>query len=113
MVQISTSKKGAAIGTVFVPTYASLIMGYEISCGISYGISYSIIHQNSNLTSKYFGNNYFRFLDDCQVLLRANLLKPDDLYSLLNEIKNNMQVAMENYALCTKIWITLKTNQMA
>ena len=110
MVQISTSKKGAAIGTVFAPTYASLIMGYGINCGISYGISYSIIHQNSNLTSKYFGNNYFRFSDDCQVLLRV---KPDDLYSLLNEIKNNFQVAMENYVLCTKFWITLKTKQMA
>ena len=30
-------------------------------------------------------------LDDCQILLKVNLIKPDHLLSILNQINNNIQ----------------------
>ena len=63
--------KGTAMGTIFAPTYANLTKGYhEIKV-------YSIIRQTYGLASKYCENSWFRFLDDCQMLLKANLIKPD------------------------------------
>ena len=57
---------------------ANLTMGYhEIKV-------YSIIHQNS----------CFRFLEDCQILLKVNLIKPDHLLSILNQT-NNIQFTMK------------------
>ena len=53
---------------------------------------YSIIRQSYALASKYFENSWFRFLDD---LLKVNLIKPDDLLSILNQINNNIQFTME------------------
>ena len=54
---------GTAMGTIFAPTYANLTMGYhEIKV-------YSIIRQSYTLASKHFKNSWFRFLDDCQILL--------------------------------------------
>ena len=55
--------KGTAMGTIFAPTYANLTMGYhEIKV-------YSVIRQSYALASKHFKNSWFRFLDDCQILL--------------------------------------------
>ena len=65
--------KGTAMGTIFAPTYANLTMGYhEIE-------AYSIIHQRYALASKHFENSWFRYLDDCQILLKVNLIKSDHL----------------------------------
>ena len=55
---------------------------------------YSIIHQSFALASKHFENSWFRFLDDCQILLKVIVTKPDDLL-LLNQISNNIQFSVE------------------
>ena len=81
--------KGTAMGTIFAPTYANLTMGYyEIKV-------YSIISQSYTLASKHFQNSWFRYLDDCQILLKVNLIKPEHLLSILNQINNNIQFTME------------------
>ena len=77
------------MGTIFTPTYANLTMGYhEIKV-------YSIIRQSYALASKHFENSWFRYLNDCQILLKVNLIKPDQLLSILNQINNNIQFTME------------------
>ena len=56
---------------------------------------YSIIHQSYNLASKHFEKSWFRLLEDCQILLKVNVIKPDHLLLLLNQINNNIQLTME------------------
>ena len=56
---------------------------------------YSIICQSYALASKYFENSWFRFLDNCQILLKSNLIKTDQLLSILNQINNNIQFILE------------------
>ena len=78
------------MGTIFAPTYANLTMRYhKIKL-------FSIIRQSYALASKYFENYWFRFLDDCQILLKVNSLKPNHLLSTLNQINNNIQYTMGN-----------------
>ena len=77
------------MGTIFAPTYANLTMGYhKVKV-------YSITSQSYTLVSKYFQNFWFRYLDDCQILLKVNLIKPEHLLSILNQINNNIQFTME------------------
>ena len=77
------------MGTIFAPTYASLTMEYhKIKV-------YSSIRQNLALASKHFKNPCFRYLDDCQILLKINSIKPDHLLSILNQINNSIQLTME------------------
>ena len=81
--------KGKAMGTIFAPTYANLTMGYhEIKV-------YSIIRQSHALASKHFENSLYRYLGDCQILLKVNLIKPEHLLSILNQINDNIQFIME------------------
>ena len=81
--------KGTAMGTIFAPTYANLTMAYyEIKV-------YSIIHLTCALARKYFQYSWFRFLDDTQISLKVNLIKPDHLLSILNQTNNNIQFTME------------------
>ena len=81
--------KGTAMGTTFAPTYANLTMGYhEIKV-------YFIIRQSHVLASKHFENSLYRYLGDCQILLKVNLIKPEHLLSILNQINNNIQFTME------------------
>ena len=82
--------KGTAMGTVFAPTYANLTMAYhEIQV-------YSIIKNPYNLVvSKFFEENWFRFLDDCEILLNTKLIKPNDLMPILNQLNPNLQFTME------------------
>ena len=81
--------KGTAMGRISAPTYANSTMGYhEVKV-------YSIICQGYALASKHFEISWFRFLDDCQILLKVNLIKPDHLHSILNQINNNIQFTME------------------
>ena len=56
---------------------------------------YSIIRQSHALASKYFENSLFRYLKDCQMLLKVNLIKPGHLLSILNQIISNIQFTME------------------
>ena len=55
---------------------------------------YVIIRQSYALVSGRFDNSRFRYLDDCQILLKVNLIKPERLLSTLNQI-NNIQLTME------------------
>ena len=54
---------------------------------------YSFIRQSYALNSKYFENSCFTFLDGCQI--KVNLIKPDNLFSILNQINNNNQFTRE------------------
>ena len=47
------------------------------------------------LASKNFENSWYRYLDDCQVLLKVNLIKPEHLLSILNQINDNIQFIIE------------------
>ena len=78
------------MGTVFAPTYANVTMVYhEIKL-------YDLIELNYNLDIRqYFMENWKRFSDDCQILLKTNLIKLDDLLIILNSINNNIQFSME------------------
>ena len=82
--------QGTARGTVFAPTYANLSMGYhEIKL-------YDLIKLNYNLDIRqYFVENWKRFLDDCEILLNTDLIKPDDLSTILNFVNNDIQFSME------------------
>ena len=78
------------MGTVFAPTYANLSMRYhEIKL-------YDLIELNYNLEIRqYFVENWKRFLDDCEILLKTDLIKPDDLLTILNSVNNDIQFSME------------------
>ena len=82
--------QGTAMGTVFAPSYANLSMGYhEIKL-------FDLIELNYNLEiRKYFVENWKRFLDDCQILLKTDLIKPDDLLTILNSVNNDIQFSIE------------------
>ena len=73
------------MGTIFASAYAHLTIGYyEIKV-------YSVIRQGHALASQYLGNSWFRFLDDSQILLTANLIKSDHLLLVLNKISYYIQ----------------------
>ena len=75
--------KGTAMGPIFAPTYANLTMAYyEIKV-------YSIIHLSCALARKYFQYSWFS-----QISLKVNLIKPDHLFSILNQTNNNIQFTM-------------------
>ena len=78
------------MGTVFAPTYANLSMGYhEIKL-------YDLTESNYNLDIRqYFEENWKKFLDDCEILLNTDLIKPDDLLTMLNFVNNDTQFSME------------------
>ena len=75
--------QGIAMGTAFAPTYANLSMGYhEIKL-------YDLIELNYNLDIRqYFVEKWKRFLNDCKILLQTDLIKPDDLLTILNSVNN-------------------------
>ena len=65
--------KSRAMSAIFVTTYANSSAGYyEVNV-------YSIIRQSYALPSKYFGNSWLRYLKHCQLLMKFNVIKPDDL----------------------------------
>ena len=78
------------MATVFAPTYANLSMGYhEIKL-------YDLIALNYNLDIRqYFVENWERFLDDCEILLKTDLIKPDHLMTIINSANNDIQFSME------------------
>ena len=78
------------MGTVFAPTYANLGIGYrEIKL-------YGLIELNYNLEIKeYFVENWKRSLDGYEVLLKTDLIKSDDLLTILNSVNNNIQFSMK------------------
>ena len=77
------------MGTVFAPTYANLTEGYhEIKV-------YSIIRQGYLLAGKHFENSWFRYLGDCQILLKVNLIKPEHILSIFTQINSRIQFTIE------------------
>ena len=82
--------KGTAMGTVFAPTYANLTMAYhEIQ------VYFVIKHTYGFVVSKFFEENWFRFLDDCEILLNTKLIKPNDLLTIVNQVNPNLQFTMD------------------
>ena len=39
--------------------------------------------------------NWERFLDDCEVLLKTDLINPDHLMTIINSANNDIQFSME------------------
>ena len=74
---------------IFAPTYISLTIGHHAIK------LYSIISQSYASASKHFQNSWFRYLDDCQILLKVNFIKPEYLLSILNQVNNNIQSTTE------------------
>ena len=88
------------MGTDFAYNYANLTMGYhEITV-------YFIIRQIYALASKPFEKASFRYLGDCQILLKVNLITTDRLLSIKKTI---FLVIMINQS-GTKIWIDVYNN---
>ena len=76
------------MGTVFAPTYVNPSIGYhEIKL-------YDLMNYNLYI-KQYFVGNWKRFLDDCEILLKTDLVKPDDLSTILNSVNNDIQFSME------------------
>ena len=65
--------------TTFAPTYANLSTGYhEIKLN-------DLIEWNNSLDIRqYFAENWEKILDDCEILLIRDFIKPDDLLTVLN-----------------------------
>ena len=76
------------MGTSFTLTYANLAMDIKI---------YSIIRESYAIASICFENPWLRFLGECQILLKVNLIKPNHLLSflLIYQSNNNIQFATE------------------
>ena len=81
--------KGTAVATNFAPTYANLAMLYhDIKVFYIICLSYA-------LARKHFENSRFGYLDEFQILLKANLIKPDHLLSILKQINSNITFIKE------------------
>ena len=82
--------KEKAMGTVFAPTYANLTITYH-----KIQVYFVIKNTYSLVVSKFFEENWFRLLDDCEILLNTKLIKPNDLLTILNQVNPNLQFTME------------------
>ena len=80
---------GTAMGTIFAPTYATLVVAYlEIKL-------YSIIETKYGQEERnYFEENWDRFLDDCFIPLDGPI-NPPILLTILNSLNKNIQFTME------------------
>ena len=84
-------RQGTAMGTIAAPTYATLVVGYleiqfydKIKC--SYGED----------AMRYIMNNWDRFLDDCFSTLDCNIITPEQLSDILNDLHPKIKFTMEN-----------------
>ena len=75
--------KGTAMGTAFAPTNANLTMAYH-----KIQICFIIKNTFNLVVSRFFEENWFQFLDDCNNLLNTKLIKPIDLLKYLNQVNN-------------------------
>ena len=76
----------AARDTFFVPTYATLSMGFHET------ELYAIIRKKFTLpVSNHFEQNWKRFLDYCFIILRLSLIKSNKLLDVLNNINQAIQ----------------------
>ena len=72
------------MGTTFVPSYANLTMAHhEVQ-------RYFTIQNIYNLVvRKYSEENWFQFLDNCEILLNTTLIVSNDLLKILNQVNPN------------------------
>ena len=56
------------------------------------------LYTYSFVVSKFLEENWFRFLEDCEILLNTKLIKPNDLLTILNQVNPNLQFTMERSA---------------
>ena len=78
------------MGTIFAPTYANLTMGFfELTLNDLCRDKF-----RENLGNFVF-ENWNHFLNDCETLLEANKMSPNDLLSILNSINPSIQFTME------------------
>ena len=81
---------GTAMGTIFAPTYATLVLGYLEEK------LYDLIESLYDTKTKiYIEKNWDRFLDDCHILLDKNIIDPNDLHKLLNSLHPSIKFTME------------------
>ena len=82
--------KWTAMATVFTHTFANLTMTYnEIQ------VYFIIKNMYSLVVSKFFEENWFQFLDDCEIFLNTKLIKPNDLLTILSQVNPNLKFTME------------------
>ena len=85
---------GTAMGTIVVPIYATLVMGYlEIQfyqkCKNKFGVN----------NGKYIKENCQRFLDDCYIALDATNINSLKRFDILNKIHENIKLTKEQHNL--------------
>ena len=83
--------RGTAMGTIVAPTYANLVVGFlEIKL-------YTIIEVKYGPDKRLeFEEEWFRFLDDCEILLdQLNLMSATELLQILNELNEFVKFTME------------------
>ena len=81
---------GTPISTVFTSTYPNISMEYgQIKLN-------DLIDLNYNLDiRRYFVKKWKRLLDECEILLKIDLIRPDALPAIPNSLKNNIKFSME------------------
>ena len=81
---------GTAMGSIFAPTYAGLTVGYlELKL-------YSIVELRwGRALMSYIMEQWYRFLDDCHILIEEDKIKPSELLEVLNSINRFIQFTME------------------
>ena len=58
-------------------------------------LDFTLLCTSYALVGKHFQSSWLKFLGDSQILLTVNLIKPDYLLSILNQINNNIEFTME------------------
>ena len=78
------------MGTIFAPTYATLVMGYREES------LYDHIEKSFGQSfRKEIENNWLRFLDGCFMILENDILKPNEFLSILNKLNKDIKFTME------------------
>ena len=75
---------------VFAPTDADLRMAYQ-----EIQVCFIIKNTYNLVVSKLLGENWFQFLDDCEIFLNTKLIKPNDLLTILNQVNPKLQLTTE------------------
>ena len=90
--QYFNQRSGTVMGTIVAPTYATLVMGYlEILMYIK------LSEQFSYNTSEYIEDNWDRFLDDCYITLYKDIITPNQLLDVINNLHPQISFTMETH----------------
>jgi hypothetical protein len=80
---------GTAMGASIAPTYANLTMGYLEEK------LYNTFIQNKPWLADYIKNNFFRYLDDCFIILNESYITLEELLGALNNLHNKINFTYE------------------